>query len=371
MTTTTKAETPAGEIGCGEATSNVADHILVMASALENWGSACLEVFGLHPADAIQVARDLVQTNLWGIDSHGIARLPHYLSRLDAGSIVARAVMSFEPTGPCTGSLDGNHGLGILVCRRAMQEAIALALKNGIGLVGCRHSTHCGAIGLYGRQATDAGLVGIAFTHSDAFVAPHQGQHSFLGTNPICIAAPSSTGQAVCVDMATSSISFNKLMNARREGKSLPENCALNADGAPTTDPHSVAALKPAADHKGYALGFLIDILCGPMNGMPFGPHIPPMYRELTERRNLGSLMLAIDPKRFAGGATLAATVASMADEARRQAPITDSLPVLAPGDPEYQCEKIRLTDGIPIEPGLQKEILQWSEKLKVPSPLN
>ena len=59
-------------------------------------------------------------------------------------------------------------------------------------------------------------------------------------------------------------------------------------------------------DHKGYALAFLIDILCGPLNGMPYGPHIPAMYGDMTARRNLGSLVVAIDPARFAGGIALA-----------------------------------------------------------------
>ena len=137
-----------------------------------------LEDCGVPAADARVVADSLVQTSLWGIDSHGIARLPHYLRRLQAGSIESRPEMRFRRTGPCTGQLDGSHGLGILVCHRAMQEAIALAKENGAGIVGCSHSTHCGAIGLYGRQAASEGLIGLALTHSDAYVVPASRQVS-------------------------------------------------------------------------------------------------------------------------------------------------------------------------------------------------
>jgi ureidoglycolate dehydrogenase (NAD+) len=256
--------------------------------------------------------------------------------------------------------LDGGHGLGILVCHRAMAEAVRMARQNGVGVVGCRHSTHCGAIGLYGRQAARAGLVGLAFTHSDAFVAPHNGRKAFLGTNPICIAVPAAGSPPVCVDMATSATTMNRMMNARREGQPIGDGVALDHQGRLTTDPDAVSALLPMAAHKGYALAFLIDVLCGPLNGMPFGPHIPAMYgdqKTMQARRNLGSLLVALDPGCFAGGAALAETVAAMADEARRQPPAAAGTEVLVPGDPEYRTERVRAVEGIPVERGLRKEL--------------
>jgi len=114
------------------------------------------------------------------------------------------------------------------------------------------------------------------------------------------------------------------------------------------------------AAHKGYALAFLIDVLCGPLNGMPFGPHIPAMYgdeKTLQTRRNLGSLLVALDPGRFAGGRTLAEAVAAMASEARRQPPAVPGGEVLVPGDPEYRTERVRAVEGIPLEAGLRKEL--------------
>jgi ureidoglycolate dehydrogenase (NAD+) len=313
------------------------------------------------PADARRVAESLVQTSLWGIDSHGIARLPHYLRRIQTGSIEARPVMRFTATGPCTGTLDGGHGLGILVCHQAMQEAIRMARTHGVGVVGCHHSTHCGAIGLYGRQAAREGLIGVAFTHSDAFVVPHGGRAAFLGTNPLCITVPSDEGPPVCLDMSTAATTMNRIMNARREGQPLPSGVALDRKGRPTTDAQAVAALLPMGGHKGYALGFLIDVLCGPLNGMPFGPHIPIMYGDFSARRHLGSLMIAVDPLRFAGGRSLSTVVARMAREARQQPPAAPGREILVPGDPEYRAERTRLRRGIPVEPGLQQELRRAS----------
>jgi len=332
--------------------------VFLSAECLRRAAIEQLTACGLSLPHATLVADSLVQTSLWGIDSHGITLLPHYLRRLKAGSIKAKPRIRFTGTGPCTGTLDGGHGLGMVVCQRAMHEAILLAKSNGVGIVGCYHSTHCGAIGLYGRQAAQAGLIGIAFTHSDAFVAPHRGKRAFLGTNPICMAVPSESGLPVCLDMATSATTMNRLLNARREGEPVNQGVGLDDRGQPTTDAKAVHTLLPLAEHKGYALAFLIDILCGPLNGMPFGPHIPAMYGDLSARRYLGSLMMAIDPQRFAGGQTLPAVVAEMALEARQEPSVSATDEVLVPGDPEYRTEQVRARKGIPIPAGLYQELL-------------
>lgn len=341
----------------------------IKSTDLSAWGASCLKALGVSDKDAKFVSDSLVQTSLWGIDSHGIARLPHYMNRISSKSINPTPKTKVENTGPCTANLYGDHGLGIVVVGDATEEAIALAKKNGVGVVGVRDSSHCGAIGIYGRMIADAGLIGITFTHSDSFVAPHRGHDKFLGTNPICITVPSTDGPPICLDMATSAMPFNYIMNARNENKNIPSDIAYNQNGDPTENPHDVAALRPMAGHRGYALAFMIELLCGPLNGMPYGLNISSMYEDLKARRHLGSFVIAIDPMRFFGGVNFAATAAAMAKDARAQQVKNPEEPVLAPGDDQYEKEKIRLKTGIPVEPGLQKQMTEWSEKLQVEVP--
>lgn len=342
---------------------------IATAPALRTWADAALRAVGLSCEDAGLVAGHLVQTSLWGIDTHGIARLPHYLQRLSIGSIEAKPRIRVRQTAAATASLDGGHGLGMVVCSRAMDEASRLAREAGVGMVGCYNSSHCGAIGLYGRQAARAGLIGIAFTHASAVVVPHQGRHAFLGTNPLCITVPCADAEPVCLDMATTWIPFNRVMNARRDGEDLPPDVAVDSDGHATTDAQAATALLPLAGHKGYAAAFMIDILCGLLNGAPYGPHIPPMYQGLDARRRLGSLMVAVDPSRFAGGPALAEQVLAMAREARAQPAAAPGAEVLVPGDPEYRCAQRREAEGIPVEPGLAEQLQAWSKRLRVAGP--
>jgi ureidoglycolate dehydrogenase (NAD+) len=345
------------------------DSVPCPAERLIAWGSACLQAVGVDETDAASVARSLVQTNLWGIDSHGIARLPHYLNRIAHGSIKPRPQIVVTPTGPSTAQVDGDQGLGIVVSHRANRVAIELARANGIGAVGVADSSHCGAVGLYARDAAREGLIGIAFTHSDKIAAPHGGHQPFLGTNPIAMAFPREGGEPVCLDMATTPIPWNRVMNARREGHTLPADVAVDANGAPTTDAHAAAALRPLGGleygHKGYGLALVVELLCGPLNGNLWGLQIGPMYAELTRPRRIGAFFIAIDPARFAGGATFAASVELIA-----RALAAQPGQVLMPGDPELAEERRRRADGVPIEPGLRDEMRAWSERLKVTPPL-
>lgn len=344
------------------------DLIHCPVETLRAWGRACLQAMDVPEAGARCVADALVQTSLWGVDSHGIARLPHYLNRLQAGSVKARPAIRDELTGPCTAQVHGDRGLGIVVAEHANRLAMRLAREAGVGAVGVSDSSHCGAIGLYVRAAGREGLIGIAFTHADSIAAPHGGHRPFLGTNPIAMAFPRAGGEPVCLDMATTSIPWNRVMNARREGRGLPEGVAVDAQGHPTTDADAAGALLPLGGsdygHKGYALALVIELLCGPLNGNPWGPHIPPMYADLHRPRELGAFFLVLDPARFAGGATLAATVALMAQTLAAE----PGAPRM-PGDPELQRQAEREVSGIPLEPGLVGQMREWSERLGVRAP--
>ena len=332
---------------------------------LEKWARLCLEAEGVPTEHAGLVADALVQTSLWGIDSHGIARLPHYLSRIQAGSIESNPNLIISQTGPCTATMDGGHGLGIVVCNQAMRESMRLATENGIGVVGISESSHCGAIGLYSRLAALSGLIGISFTHSDALVVPFGGREKLLGTNPISIAFPRTNEKPLCLDMATSAIPWNRVMNARRENQSLPQGVALDQSGEFTINPQDATSLFPLGGeeygYKGYGLALMVDILCGPLNGMPFGPNIPTMYGDLTKRRHLGSLMVAINPSRFIGGSRFPEAVLHITEILKQQTGT-----VLFPSEPEYVREIERQRTGIPIDLELLKEMNLWSQKLKV-----
>ncbi len=331
---------------------------------LAAWAVACLEKVGVPPPEAKLVGESLVQTSTWGVDSHGVLRLTHYLQRMTLSSIKAASTPVVMRTGPVTAQVHGEDGLGIVHATLAMETAIEMAQENGVGVVGVGHSSHCGAMQLYTRLAASQGLVGIAMTHSSSVVVPHGGTQKYFGTNPISIAVPRSGGEPVCLDMATSQIAWNKVLNARIEGYDLDEGVAVDAEGKPTSDPHKARAGIPLGGpiygYKGFGLAFMVDLLCGALNGMTFGRHINSMYEQLDQPRKIGHLLVAIDPGRFAGADTLQATTDAVVADLRTQGEI------LYPGEPEEREQQERLAQGIPIDDAALKDMREWSGKLGV-----
>ena len=339
----------------------------VSRERLTSWAVAALSEVGVPPEEAKLVAESLVQTSVWGVDSHGVLRLTHYLRRMTIGSIKAAAVPVVTRTGPVTAQVHGEDGLGIVHATLAMEEAIAMARENGVGVVGVGHSSHCGAMQLYTRMAAREHLVGIAMTHSSSVVVPHGGKEKYFGTNPISIAVPRASGEPVCLDMATSQVAWNKVLNARIEGYDLDPGVAVDAEGNPTTDPHQARAAVPLGGpvygYKGYGLAFMVDLLCGLMNGMTFGRHINSMYEDLERPRKIGHFLMAIDPGRFAGAETLEKTVDALIADLRTQGEI------LYPGEPEERAQAERVVSGIPIDSEALADMNQWSGKLGIEPP--
>jgi ureidoglycolate dehydrogenase (NAD+) len=257
--------------------------------------------------------------------------------------------LRFEPRAASLGVVDGNHGLGHVVMRRATEEAARLAHKTGAGWVAVRNSSHCGAIAPYGLQLAEQGLIGFVFTHVDPMVLPFGGREPFCGTNPLCLTAPGSDGRTLCLDMATSIVPWNLVANAATEGISIPPGWGVNKDGVDTTNPREVNALHSFGGHKGSGLGIMIDVLCAMLIGAPFGPDIPKMYGDMTEPRRLGGLVGAISISRFVDRRVFEKRVTEMIAQLGAIPPADGFDRVRFPGEPELEMKRRREREGIPV----------------------
>lgn len=336
---------------------------LIEADALREFCLQLLLHSDLRVNDARLVADSLVESNLRGIDSHGVARLPHYLERIRLRSINARPEMQWEPLGAAAGRVDGGHGLGQLAMMKAADHAIELARESGAGWVSICNSSHCGALAYYGLRMARAGMIGFVFTHVDPMVTPHGAKEPFCGTNPICITAPGRQGKSLCLDMATSITPWNTIANAAIEGVSIPGDWALDAEGQSTTDPNEVASILPFGGFKGSGLGLMIDVLCALLGGAPIGPDIPKMYGDLTEKRLLGGLVGAIDISRFTSVDSFQDRITEIIQRWGALQPLKEGGRVYYPGEPEEITREQRLQTGIPVGQQLIKQFNEMAEQ--------
>lgn len=336
---------------------------LIEADELREFCFHLLVHANLNQEDAALVADSLVESNLRGIDSHGVARLPHYLERIRQQSIKVHPEMQWEQLGSAAGRVDGDHGLGQLAMVKAADHAIELARDSGAGWVSICNSSHCGALAYYGLRMAQAGMIGFAFTHVDPMVTPHGAREPFCGTNPICISAPGKNGKSLCLDMATSITPWNTIANAAIEGVSIPDDWALDADGQGTTDPNEVVALFPFGGFKGSGLGLMIDVLCALLGGAPIGPDIPKMYGDLSQRRLLGGLVGAIDISRFTCVESFQERILEIIQRWGALQPLQEGGQVYYPGEPEEVTREERLKAGIPVGCELIKQFNQMAHE--------
>lgn len=322
---------------------------------------------GYNSRQAKILTNSLVETSLRGVDSHGIRLTPHYVNSTKIRRINTKPKFKFYKKAPGVGIMDADNGHGIIAGIEAMKKAMALAKKTGIGAVGVQNSTHFSAAAIYSLIAAKEDMIGLSFTHAESLVAPFGGKQAFLGTNPICFAAPCAGEEPFCLDMATSTVTRNKVLHYKENGWNLETNWAVDRNGRITLDPKEAAALFPFGGYKGYGLGLMVEIFCSILTGMSFGPFIPPMHPVTTKSRRLGHFFIAIDIKRFQPVKTFKLRMKKMVKMLRKANPADDCSGIKVAGDVEKEFYKERRKSGIPIGGELLINLENFSKEYSIP----
>ncbi|MDO5028830.1 MAG: ureidoglycolate dehydrogenase [Bacillota bacterium] len=317
---------------------------------------------GLKESDAEIASQILVYSDSRGWHSHGAVRVEYYSERIFKGGINTNPNIEFTQTGPCSGMVEGENGLGFTIAKFGMEKAIDLAKENGVAIVGMKHMSHSGSIGYYTEMARDQGLIGISMCQSDPMAVPYGGSQPYYGTNPIAISAPSKYGESMMFDMATTVQAWGKVLDKKSKGQSIPSDWAVDEEGRPTTDPHQVNALVPIAGPKGYGLMMMVDILSGLLLGVPFGAGVSSMYQDLSKGRDLGQLHIVIDPERFVGAEKFKEDMSTSLRELNEIAPAPGFDQVYYPGQRGKLREEKSNKEGIEIP----DEIIEYLKSDKI-----
>lgn len=334
-----------------------ADALPAMRVALpemERFSRQSLAAVGADAQTVEAVTKALMHASTLGVDTHGFRLLPHYLRALSGGRVNRSPAPRIVggAGGACV--LDADNGHGALAAYKAVEIAVARAREFGIGAVAIRRSSHFGAAGTYATEIARQGMMGLAFCNSDAFVRLHGGAEKFHGTNPIAAAAPAEEGPPWLLDMATSSIPYNRVLLSQSIGVPLPENVASDAHGINVTDPATVAMLAPLGGalfgYKGAGLAGVSEILSTAFSDAPLSTELAPMMSDdMSTPRGLGAFVMALDPKAFAGATTFRAVISRYL-AAIRQSDVAAEQEVMAPGDREWREAESRRKIGLKLD---------------------
>lgn len=317
------------------------------------------ELLHLHgaPTDiAGDVAEHVVLAERSGHASHGLSILPSYLDAVKAGLLSPTAGPTLLQDKGAVLQFDAHRGYGQHAGKVAVSQAIARAQQQGACFLTIKNSYHLGRAGHYGEMAASAGLVYLSFVNivgRPPTVAPFGGTQARLSTNPLCFAAPIADGRApFLLDYATSAIAANKVRLMAASGEAVPPGMLIDGEGKPTRDAHALlaephGALLPFGGHKGYALGFLAELLAGVLSG---GETISPIHpRDGGLRNNLFAIVF--DPLSFGGGGWQQSEAAAFTDYVTACPRSSGQEKVMVPGEPEADLRSenlhaVQMTDS-------------------------
>ncbi|MGH2561903.1 MAG: Ldh family oxidoreductase [Thermomicrobiales bacterium] len=339
--------------------------------ALTRFARNVYEAVGLTPDNAAIAAESTVVADLRGIDSHGVARLPMYARRVRDGLINLDAELVVVRESPSSVAFDAQNGMGLVLAPRGMSRCIDKAETTGICLATMRNSNHFGTVGYYALLAARRGLLGMAMTNASPLVAPTFGAKPMVGTNPLAIAAPTTSGQPVLLDMSTSTVAWGKIEIARRANTPIPEGWACDAEGLPTTDPFAARSLTPLggersrSGHKGYGLAVIVDVLCGPLAGAAWSAAVSGAGGQYTNA-GIGHAFMAWRIDAFRDPDEFYRDLDAMLDGLRATppAPGHEATGVLIPGDPENTAEARNRAEGVPVKLTVLAELRVLADQL-------
>jgi (2R)-3-sulfolactate dehydrogenase (NADP+) len=268
--------------------------------------TSALEAAGASSLMAASTARALVLAESQGQGGHGLSRVTQYATHLRNGRVngAAQATVVRRKGGALL--VDAQEGLAFPACDLAVSEAVSLARRQGVSLVGIMNSHHCGVVVDHLRAVADAGMVGLGLSNSPAAMPAAGGKHAIFGTNPIAAVFPRRDADPLLIDLSLSEVARGKVMLAAKKGEPIPVGWALDAQGQPTTDAQAALAgsmlpLGAASSPKGAMLALTVELLVTALIGANFGFEADSFFVDEGNRPHLGQLFIVVDPGALAG----------------------------------------------------------------------
>lgn len=341
------------------------------ASELIAFATGLLDRAGLEMEKARGVAETLVEGDLLGHDTHGLALLAGYLAEIEKGAMAKTGEPRVIADFPAAVTWDGNRLPGPWLVRRALALAGERAKKNGTCTVAIRRSHHIACLAAYLQPVAERGFL-VMLTCSDPAakgVAPHGGRREVMTPNPLAAAWPTA-GDPVVLDVSMSITTNGLTKRMAAEGRRFPGEWLVDGHGQPTDDPTAVFADPPGAilpmggtdhGHKGYALGLLVEALTGGLAA--HGRADPP------EGWGANVFLQVFDPALFGGREEFIRQTTHLASACRAIPPRPGFERVRLPGESGLRRRAEQLTSGVALYPAILPALKPWAEKLGMAVP--
>jgi len=288
----------------------------------------CVTFEALRAHGADEVAARAVAVATAHSEAHGnvicgLAYLESYCQQLASGRVDGTAVAELSRVRPGVVGVDAKLGFAQPAFDVGFAEANLVAQEQGVALYVVAHAHTCTSLGYFTERFARAGLMALGFTNAAPSMAPPGGNAPVLGTNPLAVSCPDGDGGlALHFDSATSAVARGDVLRAKAAGETIPLGWAVDASGQPTDDPEAALAgsLLPAAGHKGWGIGLLVEVMAAALGGTTLSADVDPLKAPGGKPHNLTQTYILIDPdvsSSFGEKLSRLAEVVSLQDGAR------------------------------------------------------
>jgi L-2-hydroxycarboxylate dehydrogenase (NAD+) len=344
--------------------------------------------FGYSQEDSKIIANVILESDLRGIESHGVQRLNWYYRHIQQGRIKVKEQMEIVHETPVSAVIDAHEAIGQLTSYQGMQLAIQKAKHTGFGMVVVRNSNHYGIAGYYPTMAVKEGLLGISMSNGEAMVPPTFGKKAMMSSNPIAVAINAKPYPFI-LDMATSVVPRGKTEVYVKKKQPLPLGWALDRNGQETQDAAEVnyaiknklfggllplgGAAETFGGHKGYGLALMVEIFTGIFaggytsnftNGYT-GPGIP-----LKNEVKLCPCFIAIDYGIFGDKSEIENRLSKYLQQIRDSEKAEGQTRIYTHGEKEAEARQERMQNGILVNDVTLAEIQKLCEELGIEGPV-
>ena len=325
------------------------------AESLAGFAAGLFAAAGLDRDKATTVSRLLLEADMMGHTTHGLGLVPGYLDQIAAGQMSKTGDPHVVADGGAVVTWDGRELPGVWLTAKAIELASLRATHHGVGIVSIRRSHHIACLAAFLPLATDQGKMIILATSdpAGASVAPYGGRKAVYTPDPIAIGIP-TPGDPILVDISASITTNSLSARLKAEGRPMPHQWLLDAEGRPTDDPRVVfdepkGSILPVGGldhgHKGYGLALMIEALTQGLAG----------YGRADSPTGWGASVFVqvMDPAAFGGTDAYLRQTGWLADACRSNPPRPDVDRVRLPGESAMVKRRQAQAEGVALYPGI------------------
>lgn len=308
--------------------------VTIRTDDLHRFTVECMQAVGASTADARYMAGQLLASELAGHPSHGMRRLPEYVTRALEGHAKPGARATVEKDSGALVRMNAHETYGHFALRDATALVVQRAKTHGIAAVAVHNSEYAGRLAPFCEEAAEAGVVTLVFGNNNGaaqVMVPPGGTQARLSTNPIAAGVPRAKAPHLVIDFATSTVAGGRLAEERDRGATLPEGW-VRQDGL----------LKPFGGFKGFGLALIVEALGGALSNSN-----TVSGRKTAEHQ--GTLIIAIDVAQLRDLEGFTAQIEEFIDYVKASEIEEGAQPIRVPGEKGLAGDEKPAEQGIPV----------------------